>query len=110
MGSQRRDEGSAGSLPAFAFGLAQAGAAAGSAGWGGPPSDVGPFSEAVRSAGISAPSSSAPATQANPPLTTENSRPASLATPPASTFPNAGAPVTWARYRLLPRPRSWSGV
>jgi hypothetical protein len=52
---------------------------------------------ALRSDGISAPSSSAPATQASPPLTTEIVSEVSCATIPASVLPSAGAVLTCAR-------------
>ncbi len=70
----------------------------------------GPARLARRSAGLSTPSSSAPATQTSPPLTTEKVVDTSDATRPASTLPSEGAVVTWARYRLVTRPRSASGV
>ena len=59
---------------------------------------------------MSAPRSSAPATQASPPLTTDTTGEKSCPTAPASTLPTAGAVLTWARYRLLTRPRRASGV
>src|SRR5215470_3711561 len=65
---------------------------------------------ALRSAGLIAPSTSAPATHARPPLTTENVTDSSWATSPASALPIDGAVVTCARYRLETRPRSASGV
>jgi hypothetical protein len=55
---------------------------------------AGASSDAVRCAGIRAPRTRAPATQASPPLTTEKSSPANLATAPASTFPAEGALLT----------------
>jgi hypothetical protein len=70
----------------------------------------GPVSLARRRAGLSAPSSSAPPTHTSPPLTTENVVETSWATTPASTLPSAGAVVTWARYKLVTRPRRASGV
>jgi hypothetical protein len=57
----------------------------------------GPASVALRSDGISAPRSSAPATQARPPLTTEIVSEDSCATIPASVLPSAGAVLTCAR-------------
>src|SRR5580658_414693 len=63
-----------------------------------------------RRPGLIAPSRTAPATQIRPPETTEIVVENSWATTPASTLPRAGALLTWARYRLETRPRSWSGV
>jgi len=52
---------------------------------------------ALRSDGIRAPSSSAPTTQARPPLTTEIVSEDTCATIPASVLPSAGAVLTCAR-------------
>src|SRR5215469_8981973 len=56
-----------------------------------------PVRVAPRSAGMSVPSRTAPATHARPPLTTENVGEISRPTPPASTLPSAGAVFTCAR-------------
>jgi len=85
-------------------------AASGRAGSPAAPALWGPARVALRSDGIRAPSSSAPATQARPPLTTEIVSDDSCATIPASVLPSAGAVFTCARYRLLSRPRSRSGA